>query len=511
MGNIKRISSYLAVTIITLILSIVSVKALNLNKQYNIECCQAMNEQTIYEAAGKVDLYEKKMGLELKSVQRNGKYYITLSGTPTIIDGNVHFSGKTIDNYTTDVNYEIIVYVARKKISVTNNYNGVAGTNLGNILVYQVNNGDTLKAVNSTQNGVTLKTANVNGKYGLYLMGTPEKAGTIHFTGVTYNSNSTANNYDINYNITVTVAAKTRQVIEVTKSYNGTVGKSIGDILVYQSDKLQSVSSTRNGLTLKTDTDGLRLSGTPTQAGTVTFTGTTYEGDSYTIKFTVTINTPSPTKPSYKVEKLYNAVVNKDIGKVLIYESSKTLPDLEKTEKGVTMKTETVDGKTKLYLTGKPTEEGKVIFSGTMDEGDRGVVYYIIVTINKTNNNNTSGNNNTNNNTSNNTNNNTNSNTNNNTTPSNTTNNETEEPTNNEAVDPIVEPNKEEEETPIGPSKDTDQKGIETDTETKEETKQEEKKNNLIIPIAIGAGVLIVLLAIVAKASKGKKKRLEYF
>jgi type IV pilus assembly protein PilA len=230
---------------------------------------------------------------------------------PSIIDGNVYFSGMTKDNYSTEVNYNIVVHVARKKINVTNTYNGIAGTNLGNVLVYQVSNNDTLNSVNLTQNGVTLKTANVNGKYGLYLMGTPEKAGTIHFTGVTYNSNKTENNYDINYNITVNVAAKTRQVIEVTKSYNGTVGKSIGDILVYQSDKLQNISSTRNGLTLKTDTDGLRLSGTPTQPGTLTFTGTTYEGDSYTIKFNVTINIPNPTKPSYKVEKLFNAVVNK--------------------------------------------------------------------------------------------------------------------------------------------------------------------------------------------------------
>ena len=524
MGIMKRISSYLAVTIITLILSIVSVKAENLSKQYNIECCQAMNEQIVYEATGSVDLYRKEMGLELKSVQRNGKYYITLSGTPSIIDGNVYFSGMTKDNYTTEVNYNIIVHVARKKINVTNTYNGVAGTNLGNILVYQVSNTDTLNPVNLTQNGVTLKTANVNGKYGLYLMGTPEKAGTIHFTGVTYNSNTTQNNYDINYNITVNVAAKTREVIEVTKSYNGTVGKSIGDILVYQSDKLKSISSTRNGLTLKTDTDGLRLSGTPTQPGTITFTGTTYEGDSYTIKFNVTITIPNPTKPSYKVEKLYNAVVNKDIGKVLIYESSKTLPDLEKTEKGITIKTETVDGKTKIYLTGKPTEEGKVIFSGTVDEGERDLIYYIIVTIKKANNNtssgtntNTSTNTNTNNNSNtnnsnnnNNTSNNTNSNTNNNNnTPSNSTNNNVEEETNNEAVDPIVEPNKEEEEeTTIGPSKEEISKGAEVKAIEKQE---EEKKNNLIIPIIAGVAVLIGLLVFISISNNNKKKRLETY
>ena len=119
MGIMKKISSYLAVTIITLILSIVSVKALDLNKQYNIECCKAMNEQVIYETTGSLDLYRKEKGLELKSVQRNGKNYIILSGTPEIIDGNVYFSGMTKDNYTTEVNYNIIVHVARKKINVT--------------------------------------------------------------------------------------------------------------------------------------------------------------------------------------------------------------------------------------------------------------------------------------------------------------------------------------------------------------------------------------------------------
>ena len=519
MGIMKKISSYLAVTIITLILSIVSVKALDLNKQYNIECCKAMNEQVIYETTGSLDLYRKEKGLELKSVQRNGKNYIILSGTPEIIDGNVYFSGMTKDNYTTEVNYNIIVHVARKKISVTNTYNGVAGTDLNNILVYQVSNTDTLNPVNSTQNGVTLKTANVNGKYGLYLMGTPEKAGTMHFTGVTYNSNSTQNNYDINYNITVTIAAKTREVIEVTKSYNGTVGKSIGDILVYQSTKLKSISSTRNGLTLKTDTDGLRLSGTPTQAGSVTFTGTTYDGDSYTINFNITVNTPSPNKPSYKVEKLYSAVVNKDIGKVLIYESTKTLPDINKTEKGVTLKTETVDGKTKIYLTGKPTEEGKIVFSGTMDEGTRDVIYYVIVNISKKNNTNTTVNTGTNNNnnnstTNNNTSNNTNNNANNNTTPSTTTtpstdtNNEVEEPTNNEAVDLTEETNIEEEETKVGPTREAIEKGAELKNN---EAPKEEKKNNLIIPIAIGAVVLIGLVVIITTSKKGKKKRLEYF
>ena len=55
-----------------------------------------MNEQVIYETTGSLDLYRKEKGLELKSVQRNGKNYIILSGTPEIIDGNVYIQKITL-------------------------------------------------------------------------------------------------------------------------------------------------------------------------------------------------------------------------------------------------------------------------------------------------------------------------------------------------------------------------------------------------------------------------------
>ena len=506
MGIVRKISTSLCVFIIAFIISIVSVKALDLTKYYNIDCCKAMDEITLYEATGKIDLYDKLYGLELKSVQRNGKYYVVLSGTPTLSNGKIRFTGMTKDNDTIEVKYDINVTVGRETKVVKTTYDATAGTDLGNILVYQV--GENIRSVNMTKNGVTLKNANVNGKYGLYLVGTPTQAGTIRFTGVTYNEKNT---FDISYDVTINVKAKERQVIDVTKSYNGKIGKNIGDILVYQSTKeLNSVSATKNGLTLKTDKDGLRLSGTPTQGGTVTFKGTTYEGDSYTINFNVTINVPNPNKTQVKVERLYNAVVGKDIGKVLIYENSTILPDLEKTEKGVTIKTETVDGKTNIYLTGKPTEDGQVVFSGTLDEGNRDIVYYVVVTIAKKGSNNNNSNSNTNNNTNNNSNNNNNNGNNNN-------NNSTVDPTKNDdndnkAVEPIVEPtdnnnnNKEPDNTNNNTNNNTDNK--ENDTKKEDTKKEESNTNNLIIPIAIGAGVLIALLVII-KVATGKKKSLD--
>ena len=504
MGIMKRIGSYILISILTFILTI-SVKALDLkNKFYNVEYNKDINPILIYEANGHLDLYDKnaEYNVTLEAKNNNGRYGIYISGKPLKSDGQVHFTGKVKDSYEIEINYDIVVNISRNLIKVTKTYNGVAGTNLGNILVYQVDNSDTLKPVNSSRNGITLKTANVNSKYGLYLMGTPENGGSVHFTGTVINEKNT---YTIEYDITVNVANKTRQVVDVTKSYNGTVGKSIGDILVYQSNgKLGNISSTRNGLTLKTDTDGLRLSGTPTQAGTVTFTGTTYEGDDYTINFNITVNVPNPNKPQYKVEKLYNAVINKDIGKVLVYESTKTIPDIDKTEKGVNLKSENVDGKTKIYLSGKPTEEGQVIFSGSFDEGSRDLVYYLIINIKKsttgpTNNNNT---NNTNNNSNTNNTNNTNNGNNNN---NDSNNNTIEEPTNNENIkeEPLVEePTNEgkKEEPTVNPTPSSNKN---TTVDTNEETKE----NNLLIPIIIGSVVTVGLLVSIL-VSKNKKKSL---
>ena len=234
MGIIKRISTYLCITIITLLLTIINAKALNLKEYINIDCCKAMTEKTLYTATGRIDLYDKQMGLELKSVQRNGIYYITLSGTPTISNGKVHFTGMTKDNDTIEVNYEIDVVVGRNNINVTKTYNAVAGTSVGNVLVYESDKN--LSSVNTTRNGLTLKTANIGGKYGLYLVGTPEGAGTVTFTGTTYDDgNSGSNNtYNVNYTVTINVTPKERTNINVTKSYNGTVGKSLGDILIQQ-------------------------------------------------------------------------------------------------------------------------------------------------------------------------------------------------------------------------------------------------------------------------------------
>ena len=493
MGIIKRINIFLGVSLTIFLLSIISVRALDINKQYKINCCKEMDEITLYEATGKLDLNEKNMGLVLKSVERNGKYYMILSGTPTISNGNINFTGMTKDNDNVEVNYKIVITVGRETKNVTKTYDVIAGNDFGNTLVYKVD--ENLNNVNMTKNNVTLKTANINGTYGLYLVGTPKEAGTIHFSGTTYNSKNT---YDVAYDVTVNVKAKERETIEVTKSYNGTVGKSIGDILIYQANgKISNLNSTKNGLTIKTDNNELRLSGTPTQGGVITFKGNFPEGDSYNVVFNITINVPNPNKPQLKVERLYNAVVDKEIGKVLIYEHDKTLPDLEKEEKGITLKTETVDGKTKFYLSGKPTEEGKVIFSGTLDEGNRDIVYYIIINISankktSNNNNNNSNNNGTNNSTTNNNSNN--SNNNDNTITDSTSNNDND----NKVVDPNGEPtnNENNNKEPINDTK---------DLEIVDNDERKTGYNHLIIPAIIGACTLIGILVVINLISKKKK------
>ena len=234
----------------------------------------------------------------------------------------------------------------------------------------------------------------------------------------------------------------------------------------------------------------------------------------HSINFNVTINVPNPNKPQYKVEKLYSAVINKDIGKVLVYESTTTVPTIDKTEQGVNLKSETVDGKTKIYLSGKPTEEGQVIFSGSFDEGERDLVYYLIINIKKsttgpTNNNNTNNNNNNSNN-NNNTNNTNNGNNNNGTNignSGNNNNNTTEEPTNNENIkeEPLVEEPINEESKKEEPTVNPNPSGkTNTVDEPKEETKED---NKLLIPIAIGA-VVCIGLVVALVASKNKKKSL---
>ena len=163
----------------------------------------------------------------------------------------------------------------------------------------------------SEQNGINSVTVNSGRCPGIsvvknaagdavFISGTPSEAGTfsISYT-ITYNNGRSPYTGTLNFVIK-------GQDKPVSASYNATVGKDMGHILVYDSyGQLDPFTETWNGITFHSGTyDGVYgayLEGTPTAEGSHTFTPANIDdGSTYNVTFSVAVTV---TKAELKVTK----------------------------------------------------------------------------------------------------------------------------------------------------------------------------------------------------------------
>ena len=454
----------------------VDTQTKTIDKTYNTTVDKDLGKILVYESTGKIgDVNLSRNGITLKNETVNGKNGLYLSGKPTYA-GKVSFSGTVYDNNTYSISYSITINIESQVKTITQNYDAKVGIDLGNILVYtpigQLDN------IHETRNGITLQNTTINGKNGLYLTGTPTIEGTVTFDGIIVDNNA----YKISFNITVKISddAKT-----ITKNYDATYGKALTDILVYEPvGKITNMQpSTQNGLTIKSDTIngkyGVYLSGTPTSVGVITFNGTFTDNNKTKVTYIifVNVNDNNNTSTNKTITKTYNATINTDIGKILVYDPAGQLSNVSQTKNGITLKNETVNNKSGLYLSGKPTSAGTITFSGILNDNNTKVNYNIILNItSKTN------------------------------SPSPSANpNASPKPNSNPS--PSANPG-------ISPEPSTDVNPTPTDTidnqdeqESQETTNNEEKKSNTLINLIIIVGTLIISMTMFTITLIIKRKR----
>ncbi len=250
---------------------------------------------------------------------------------------------------------------------LTKNYTAIIGTDLGKQLVYQpegtITNFTSRPA--SPTNGLTLKVATENEKYGLYLSGKPQDMGDVSFQG-SFDDNE---KYHVSFTVNVSISRSTKQI---TKEISATVGTEISDEFIYDSaGQLEPVvNHSEKGLSLRSTSMngryGLHLTGTPTEAGTVTFTGTTVDNGTYDISYSITITISNQKN---EIIKKYNTTVGKKVKDTTIYTATGLFSnDVNETKNGLTLKSDNSSGKGTLHLSGTPTEAGTIKFTGTLTD-----------------------------------------------------------------------------------------------------------------------------------------------
>lgn len=128
----------------------------------------------------------------------------------------------------------------------------------------------------------------------VFLQGTPTKAGTYNMTITVCYDDGTPNYtfYD-----TITILAAGKEKINVTQTYNMTVGVS-GTYKVHSSTygRMDDFTLTWNGLTLKGTQFEITLSGTPQAAGTHTFSKTVDDEYTADVILSITVKVAEPVK-----------------------------------------------------------------------------------------------------------------------------------------------------------------------------------------------------------------------
>lgn len=263
--------------------------------------------------------------------------------------------------------YLVVPTHALEPKDLTKSYTAILGTDLGKVLVYEPEGVITnfTSRPTSPTNGISLKVATENDKYGLYLSGKPLDMGDILFQG-SFDDNE---KYHVSFSVTVNIGKATKQI---TKNLTATVGTEISDEFIYDSaGQLEPVvNKSEKGLSLRSTSMngryGLHLTGTPTEAGTVTFSGTTVDNGTYDISYSITITISNQKND---ITKKYNATVNKKIKDTVVYSSSGQFSTtVNETKNGLTLKSDNTDGNGSLRLSGTPTEAGTVKFTGTITD-----------------------------------------------------------------------------------------------------------------------------------------------
>ena len=264
---------------------------------------------------------------------------------------------------------------AKESRSLKKTFEATAGTRMDDTLIYEAQGA--LGNFSKTINGITLKACTLSNKYGLCLGGTPLGSGPVTFAG----NLDDGDNINLAYDITINVDREKKTIVQV---YDINISDQVDDKLVYDSlgTITPSVNDEKNGLTLYSGdykgTYGIHLKGKATQGGTITFSGSTTDngGEGYNISYNVSVNVD---KPSTELKQNFEATVGKRIKSTLIYESATTLSEVDTVKNGITLKTGTIDeGKTGLFLSGKPTRSGTVTLTGTIDEGGNTDINYTI-------------------------------------------------------------------------------------------------------------------------------------
>lgn len=264
---------------------------------------------------------------------------------------------------------------AKESRSLKKTFEATAGTRMDDTLIYEAQGA--LGNFSKTINGITLKACALSNKYGLCLGGTPLGSGPVTFAG----NLDDGDNINLAYDITINVDKEKKTIVQV---YNINISDQVDDKLVYDSlgTITPSVNDEKNGLTLYSGeyngAYGIHLKGKATQGGTITFSGSTTDngGEGYNISYNVSVNVD---KPSTELKQNFEATVGKRIKSTLIYESAATLSEVNTAKNGIALKTDTTnEGKTGLFLSGKPTRSGTVTLTGTIDEGGNTDINYTI-------------------------------------------------------------------------------------------------------------------------------------
>jgi hypothetical protein len=299
------------------------------------------------------------------TVPNSGTNSLTITGTPTAT-GTETFTVTATDQAggTTSVNYSITVNSAvtlgpgslpADTLQVAYNQTITASGGTGNKSL----------AVSNVQNAIPGLVLPGSGTNSLAIGGTPTATGTETFTLTATDQvgGTTHTNYSITVNPLPTLSPGSLPASTQGVAYNQTITASggTGNIGIAVSDIQNPIA----GLNIPTSgSNTLAISGTPTVAGTVTFTVTPTDmlgAQGTPVQFSITINAPigftPPTLPSAVVGSLYNQAISATGG---TGNRSLVVTNLTGSIPGMTVPS---SGTNAITIQGTPTGTGTVSFT----------------------------------------------------------------------------------------------------------------------------------------------------
>ena len=299
---------------------------------------------------------------------------LTISGTPTAA-GNVSFTVTATDSNSSQVTQDYTLTVNTTAITLTPSTlpSGSAGTPYNQSITAGGGNGTLSLTYSLTSGGIPAGlNFNVSG-HTLTISGTPTSSGTVRFTVTASdpNGDKQIQNYTLTVNAQpISLSPTTLPPASANTAYNQTITASGGSGTVTV-DYTVTSGTIPTGLNFTKNGNKLTISGTPTTAGTVSFTVTAVDtsGDNATQNYTLTVNsaaiTFSPASlPSGTVNSIYSQTITASGG------TGTVTVDYNITSGSIPTGLNFVKNGNQLTISGTPAIPGSVSFTVTATDSD---------------------------------------------------------------------------------------------------------------------------------------------